>query len=266
MSARRGLFTFAAVTGEMSKQVVWSGAPSFPMAYRLSSCDYWLVMKKIVRGIVDFRKNVRPHVKETFAQLALGQAPDTLFIACSDSRVVPNLFASSDPGDLFVIRNVGNLIPICGEEGHSHSDESEAAAIEFALLNLPVAEIIVCGHSECGAMHSIAYGHEPVEAPNLNSWLRHGRGSVKRLKGGATIGSHLDLHNQISQINVLEQIEHLKTYPIVQQRLKEGRIKLHAWWFDIKEADVYEYEASEGKFHLIDEEYARTLLQDRRED
>src|SRR5579871_2549496 len=109
-------------------------------------------MRKLIRGIVDFRKNVRASVKETFAQLALGQRPDTLFIACSDSRVVPNLFASSDPGDLFVIRNVGNLIPPCGERGHSASDESEAAAIEFALTALPVTDIVVCGHSECGAM------------------------------------------------------------------------------------------------------------------
>src|ERR1700684_476586 len=117
-------------------------------------------MRKLVKGIVEFRQKRLPSYREKFARLALGQSPDTLFIACSDSRVVPNLFASSDPGDLFVIRNVGNLIPICGEEGHSHSDESEAAAIEFALLNLPVAEIIVCGHSECGAMHSLAHGHE----------------------------------------------------------------------------------------------------------
>src|SRR3954466_9946866 len=115
-------------------------------------------MWKLIRGIVDFRKNVRPAVKETFSRLALGQRPDTLFIACSDSRVVPNLFASSDPGDLFVIRNVGNLIPPCGVQGHSASDESEAAAIEFALQSLPVAQIIVCGHSECGAMDLLARG------------------------------------------------------------------------------------------------------------
>jgi carbonic anhydrase len=218
-------------------------------------------MQKIVRGIVDFRKNVRPHVKETFAQLALGQRPDTLFIACSDSRVVPNLFASSDPGDLFVIRNVGNLIPTCNEEGHSRSDEAEAAAIEFALLTLPVVEIIVCGHSECGAMQSLASGESPADAPNLKSWLRHGKGAVKRLKSGETMGAHLALHNQVSQLNVLEQIEHLKTYPIVQQRLGEGRLRMHAWWFDIKEADVYEYDQDEKKFHLIDEAYARVLLQ-----
>src|SRR3954468_19368374 len=109
-------------------------------------------MKKLIRGIVDFRKNVRPAVKETFARLALGQRPDALFIACSDSRVVPNLFASSDPGDLFVVRNVGNLIPpfepgdgaadVLGAALRA-ADSAEAAAIEFALNSLPITDIIV---------------------------------------------------------------------------------------------------------------------------
>ncbi|MEO7163382.1 MAG: carbonic anhydrase [Bdellovibrionia bacterium] len=217
-------------------------------------------MKKLIHGIVDFRKNVRPDFKETFAQLALGQRPDTLFIACSDSRVVPNLFASSNPGDLFVIRNVGNLIPPCGELGHSASDESEAAAIEFALLNLPVVDIIVCGHSECGAMSSLAYGRTNPGAPNLSSWLRHGKISLRELDAGNLLGSHLERHNQLSQLNVLEQLDHLKTYPIVSERLSKGLLRLHAWWFDIKEADVYEYEPGEDRFHLIDENYAKLLI------
>ena len=216
-------------------------------------------MKKLLYGIVDFRKNVRPSVKETFAQLALGQRPDTLFIACSDSRVVPNLFASSDPGDLFVIRNVGNLIPPSGADGHSKSDESEAAAIEFALLNLPVKEIVVCGHSECGAMAALAWGQTQTTAPNFNSWLRHGWGSLKKLGEGSQLGAHLSRHNQVSQLNVLQQIEHLKTYPIVQERIKDGTLKLHAWWFDIKEADVYAFDAKQEEFRLIDEDYVKSV-------
>src|SRR3954463_6334170 len=115
-------------------------------------------MKKLIEGIVEFRRKVRPEYRETFARLALGQAPDTLFIACSDSRVVPNTFASADPGDLFVIRNVGNLIAPAGEDGLSQSDESEAAAIEFALETLNASDIIVCGHSECGAMQAVLHG------------------------------------------------------------------------------------------------------------
>ncbi|MGZ3708950.1 MAG: carbonic anhydrase, partial [Bdellovibrionota bacterium] len=194
------------------------------------------------------------------AQLALGQRPDTLFIACSDSRVVPNLFASSDPGDLFVIRNVGNLIPPCGKQGHSASDESEAAAIEFALLSLPVNEIIVCGHSECGAMDMLARGRDSVQAPNLRGWLRHGEVSLQQLDGGSRLDYTLARHNLLSQLNVLAQIEHLKTYPLVRKRVAEGSLKLHGWWFDIREADVYEYETGEGRYHLIDDEYAKVLL------
>ena len=213
-------------------------------------------MKKLIRGIVDFRRKVRPGVKETFARLALGQQPDTLFIACSDSRVVPNLFASSDPGDLFVVRNVGNLIPPCGAAGEA----SEAAAIDFGLSALPITDVIVCGHSECGAMIALARGREQLDSPFLKSWLRHGQASLRRLDSIPS-DAHLDRHNRLSRANVLEQIEHLKTYPIVREKMQAGRLRLHGWWFDIKEADVYEYDAGEGGFRLIDEEYARILLE-----
>jgi carbonic anhydrase len=218
-------------------------------------------MRKLIRGIVDFRQNMRPTCKDRFAQLALGQRPDALFIACSDSRVVPNLFASTDPGDLFVVRNVGNLIPPCGEEGHSASDESEGAAIEFSLLNLPVSEIIVCGHSECGAMRALVEGSQIEQAPNLMSWLRHGKKGLKKLNEGSELGCALERHNQLSQLNVLAQIEHLMTYPIVQQRVSEGKLRLHGWWFDIKEANVYEYDNGDRRFNLIDEDYARLLIE-----
>jgi carbonic anhydrase len=215
-------------------------------------------VRKLLNGIVDFRKNVRPNVKDTFAELALGQRPDTLFIACSDSRVVPNLFASTEPGDLFVIRNVGNLIPSYTEDHASQG--AEAAAIQFGLSTLPITEVIVCGHSECGAIGALSLGQTQVDAPAFNCWLHHGQGSLKQLEAGATLGNHLERHNQLSQLNVLEQLEHLKTYPIVRERLASGQLRLHGWYFDIKEANVYEYEPSEGRFHLIDEAYAQTLL------
>ena len=215
-------------------------------------------MKKLLKGIVDFRKNVRPTVKDTFAELALGQRPDTLFIACSDSRVVPNLFASTEPGDLFVIRNVGNLIPPYAEDHSSHG--SEAAAIQFGLSSLPITEVIVCGHSECGAIGSLASGQTRPDAPAFQCWLRHGQGSLKQLEAGATLGDHLERHNRLSQLNVLEQLDHLKTYPVVRERMASGQLRLHGWYFDIREANVYEYEPSEGRFHLIDGTYATTLL------
>src|ERR1700690_2670627 len=114
-------------------------------------------MKKLIKGIIDFHQNRRDKVKETFAQLALGQNPDCLFIACSDSRVAVNVFASTDPGDLFVIRNAGNIVTPSHD---SSSDESEVAAIEFALEKLKVAHIVVCGHSDCGAMTPLCQGRQ----------------------------------------------------------------------------------------------------------
>ena len=222
-------------------------------------------MKKLLNGIVDFRQKVRPSVKDTFALLALGQRPDTLFIACSDSRVVPNLFASTEPGDLFVIRNVGNLIPPYHEAPSNEAKAaahfgSEAAAIQFGLANLPITEVIVCGHSECGAIGALAQGEVRDDAPAFGCWLRHGQEGLRQLEAGASLGSHLERHNQLSQLNVLQQLEHLKTYPVVQERIAARTLRLHGWYFDIKEANVYEYEPSEGRFHLIDEVYAAELL------
>jgi carbonic anhydrase len=217
-------------------------------------------VKKLLNGIVDFRKNVRSTVKDTFALLALGQRPDTLFIACSDSRVVPNLFASTEPGDLFVIRNVGNLIPPYSEGNSGPHFGSEAAAIQFALASLPITEIVVCGHSECGAIGALARGHTPNDTPALSCWLRHGQSSLRKLEAGTALGKYLERHNQLSQINVLEQLEHLKTYPLVQERIASRKLRLHGWYFDIKGAEVYAYEPSETRFRLIDETYAGTLL------
>jgi carbonic anhydrase len=217
-------------------------------------------VKKLINGIVDFRQKVRPSVKDTFAQLALGQRPDCLFIACSDSRVVPNLFASTEPGDLFVIRNVGNLIPPYSEGSAAPHFGSEAAAIQFALATLPITEVIVCGHSECGAIGALARGEMRSDAPAFGCWLRHGQESLRQLEAGASLGNHLERHNQLAQLNVLQQLEHLKTYPVVLERLAARQLHLHGWYFDIKEANVYEYEPREGRFHLIDEVYAVELL------
>lgn len=218
------------------------------------------LMKKLLRGIVDFRKNIRPGYKDVFARLALGQRPDTLFIACSDSRVVPNLFASSDPGDLFVVRNVGNLIPPSGALEGDSGESAEAAAIEFGLRSLPITDIIVCGHSECGAMMALSRGRTRLDSVPLKNWLRHGEASLKRLAAAPSADGHLERHNRLSRANVLEQMEHLKTYSTVRERMQAGRLRLHGWWFDIKEADVYEYDAGDERFHLIDDDYARVLL------
>lgn len=215
-------------------------------------------MKKLVQGIVEFRQKVLPEYREKFARLAKGQNPDTLFITCSDSRVAPNWFASTDPGDLFVVRNVGNLIPCCGEDGHSTADESEAAAIEFAIMNLNVVDIIVCGHSDCGAMHSLINGRDKVTAPNLRAWLRHGEDSLAKLTDKS---NGLSRVNRLSQLNVLQQMEHLRSYPIVSERIASGQLNIHGWWFELSTADVYAFDETTGNFIVIDEKAPERLFE-----
>jgi carbonic anhydrase len=218
-------------------------------------------MKKLLQGIVDFRRDVQPGYREKFARLALGQSPDALLIACSDSRVVPNVFASADPGDLFVVRNVGNLIAPATDDGHSRKDASDAAAIEFAVEHLNVADVIVCGHSECGAMQALLAGRHSVKPFHLRYWLRHGDDALSRLERNEAPDATLAPHNQLSQLNVLEQLRHLATYPFVRERFESGRLRLHAWWFELKGADVYAYEESVRRFVVIDEPHAAALLQ-----
>lgn len=216
-------------------------------------------MRKLVQGIVDFRSRVRPEVRETFARLALKQRPDALFIACSDSRMAINVFASTEPGDLFVVRNPGNIVSPAGADGSSIGDESEGAAIEFAVDALQVNDIIVCGHSSCGAMTALLEGRERLSSPNLRSWLRHAEPAVARL--AEPLGPRaLD---QLSQGNVLLQLEHLRTYPMVAREEAAGRLQLHAFWFDIAQAEVLAHEAASGAFVPLDEAHAERMLRGR---
>jgi carbonic anhydrase len=218
-------------------------------------------MRKLIQGIVDFREHLKPSYQETFERLALGQKPDVLFVGCSDSRVVPNLFASTEPGDLFVIRNVGNLIAPCdsprSQNGREHA---EAAAIEYAVLQLAVEDIVVCGHSECGATIAVLDPSRKL-TPNLSCWLENLHPSVARLKNGEILDANLSPHNQLSQINVLQQLEHIATYPIVEDAIRAGKLRLHAWWFNIAKVEVEIYDPSLKKFRPIDKKMAERLLQ-----
>lgn len=214
-------------------------------------------MKKLIQGIVDFRKNLTEESRVLFAKLALGQKPDTLFIACSDSRVVPNLFASTNPGDLFVLRNVGNLVPPASA---SPVDSSASAVVEFSIFSLQVSDIIVCGHSECGAMQALVEGVNTQCCPHLESWLRYGEESLKKVRSGFIINPSLSEQNQLSQVNVLQQVEHVKSYSFIKKRLEANQLRIHGWWFDIAKADVYCYEPDLNQFVLIDEKEAKLII------
>lgn len=212
-------------------------------------------MKKLIQGLVDFRRHTLPAYRLTFAKLAKSQNPDCLFIACSDSRVVPNLFASTNPGDLFVVRNVGNLVPT---HATASRDQSVSSALEFSVLALGVNDIVVCGHSNCGAMKGLLGGQLPEGASTLGGWLSHGQSSLARM-AKEDDGGDLPDYDRLSRANVLEQVDHLRSFPFVQQRISEGKVRVHAWWFDVGSADVYAHEPDLG-WVLIDEEEGARIL------
>lgn len=217
-------------------------------------------MRKLIMGIVDFRERMLPQYEERFRELALTQTPDALFITCSDSRVVPDLLASTDPGDLFTMRNVGNLIPPAMADGSSTGDLSEASAIEYAVLALKVANIVVCGHSGCGAMKAMLNRTPGLKAPNLDKWLYHANTSVFRLEHEGPLDPALQPYDQLSQLNVLVQLEHLMSYSIVKSQVAAGSLVVSGWWFDIATGSMYAYDRGSRSFEIIDRAVADRLI------
>jgi carbonic anhydrase len=195
---------------------------------------------------MEFRQQRRVDYVEEFKQLAQGQKPDALFIACSDSRMAVNVFASTNPGDLFVIRNVGNMVP-------PHDDPhatGTAAAVEFAVNTLAVSNIIVCGHSGCGAMQAHCRGHQHLEPGHLKTWLDMAATEDPR-------GMDVD---EASRQNVLGQLNHLRAYPGVKQAMDARGLALHGLWFNIGKLDVLYWEQDPGEWTLLDEEEGTRIL------
>lgn len=217
-------------------------------------------MKKLIQGIVNFRKNSLEEYRNKFSKLAGGQSPDALLIACCDSRVVPNVFASTDPGDLFVLRNVGNLVPPYDPQCVHNTDDSVVAALEISVLSLNVLDIIVCGHSECGAMDAFLKKQFNSKGRALKNWLQHAEPSYAKLQQGVLNDADITEHNRFSQVNVIQQLEHLKTYPYILERIHAGKLRIHGWWFDLSSADIYCYNPQSEKFVLIDEKEADKIL------
>jgi carbonic anhydrase len=151
-------------------------------------------------------------------------------------------------------------VPSATAEGTSTGDVSEASAIEYGLLALKVSSIVVCGHSECGAMKSVLSSDAKLKAPNLEVWLHHASTARFRLEHEGPLDAARAPWDQLSQLNVLVQIEHLMTYPIVRSEVAAGRVALSGWWFDIATGDMYAYERASRSFEIIDRTEAERLL------
>ncbi|MEU4301721.1 carbonate dehydratase [Kitasatospora aureofaciens] len=178
-------------------------------------------MRDFAQGIARFQQDVFPAKEELFTRLAVRHAPHTLFIGCSDARVVPELITGAEPGELFVIRTAGNLVP-----AYTPGADGVTASIEYAVAALGVRDIVVCGHSACGAMTALAHGHDLSGAPAVADWLRLADASVART---ATPGDVPALVRH----NVLAQLANLATHPSVARALAERTVTLRGWVFDI---------------------------------
>jgi carbonic anhydrase len=190
------------------------------------------MMHTLQEGVTRFQRDVFPAKAGLFAHLDTHHVPTTLFIGCSDARVVPELITATEPGELFVIRTAGNLVPAYTPEA-----EGVAASIEYAVAVLAVQDIVVCGHSRCGAMTALAQGDDLSDTPAVAAWLRHADASRART---ATVGDVSALVRQ----NVHAQLANLATHPSVARALAAGQLSLHGWVFDIPTGRVEELPAT----------------------
>ena len=200
-------------------------------------------MQKLVQGIHRFERGISGPQRELFERLAGGQNPDALFITCSDSRISPNLITQTDPGELFIIRNAGNIVPPYGA-----ANGGEGATIEFAVVGLGVQDIIVCGHSHCGAMKGLLNPESLKGMPTMAAWLAHAEATrwIARQKYSGLPDDAL--LNVATQENVLIQMENLRTHPAVAAGLSGGKLKLHAWVYKIETGEVFAYVPERGQF------------------
>jgi carbonic anhydrase len=205
-------------------------------------------MQKLLEGIHQFQSNIFSSQRELFERLADVQNPVALFITCSDSRLNPNLVTQTDPGELFILRNAGNIIPPYGT-----SSSGEAATIEFALVGLNIQDIIVCGHSRCGAMQALLDPHKVDDMPAMSSWLTHAEATrrIMRDKYPDRTGS-ARLTTTVEE-NVLVQLENLRTHPAVAAGLARGKLKLHGWVYKIETGEVFAYDPERGQFVSVAE-------------
>jgi len=208
-------------------------------------------MEKLISGVHRFRKQYWSENQDLFRRLAEhGQSPEALFITCCDSRVIPTVITHANPGDLFIFRNMGNFVPPYSESPLDGT--GIAAAIEYAVLHLHVRDIIICGHSDCGAMKALYKDREDFGGtPHIVEWLKNGERTLEVIAANYPKMSKEERLAVTSEENVLVQMENLRTYPVVQKAAREGRLHVHAWFFEIGTGSVSRYTPEKGQYEPI---------------
>jgi carbonic anhydrase len=205
-------------------------------------------IQELVEGLTAFHRGYFKENRQLFEQLSEGQHPEVLFISCADSRVDPSLITQSAPGALFVLRNAGNMIPTYGEAHYS-----EGAGIELAIQSLGIRTIIVCGHSQCGAMKALLNLDRHVETvPLVHAWLkRHGEATRRVVLDNYKTYNQDQLLRIAIEQNVLTQVEHLSTHPVVRSHLHAGTLNIYAWIYEIESGKVFTYDPDARQFVLL---------------
>jgi len=202
-------------------------------------------VQKLIQGIHRFKSDVFAPNHDFYRRLADSQSPLAMFITCSDSRTVPDVICQTQPGELFVLRNAGNIIPPYSPGAPS----GEAATIEFAVRGLGIRDIVVCGHTRCGAMHAVTNPGSTANMPRVRQWLEHAQASAEIL---SSCYQHLPFEARwkvLTQENVLVQIENLRTHPSVAAAMAAGELKLHAWVYKMETGEVFAYDPLSGQFN-----------------
>jgi len=190
---------------------------------------------RILRGLSRFQRDVYPKQRELFERLALGQRPDALFITCADSRIDPCLLTQTKPGELFICRVIGNVVP-----PYPDAIGGVSATIEYAVGVLGVPDVIVCGHTDCGVMKAAVNPDAVAALPSVSAWLRYAQ--------PARAAAGTDDILTITECSVLQQLENLRTHPSVIQRLADGDLELHGWVYHIGNGEVHAWDAAAQRF------------------
>jgi carbonic anhydrase len=217
-------------------------------------------MTRIIQGVLDFQKRVFGGKRELYQELGRGQKPLALFITCSDSRVTPDSLTQTGPGELFILRNAGNIIP-----PHGAGAWAEAATIEYAIVQLRVRDIILCGHSKCGAMHGLLNPHALGKLPCVAGWLAHAQDVLPRVQAVAGLTPEQQLDKAIQE-NVLVQLEHMKSHPAVRDALAARALRLHGWVYHFEKGFVESYDPLTGKFVPLEQQVRQKWLKHAEED
>jgi carbonic anhydrase len=205
-------------------------------------------VNELIGRVLDFRRDVFPIRSDLYERLATkGQSPKALMISCADSRVVPEEILRAQPGELFVCRNAGNIVP-----PFAQALGGVTSTVEYAVLALGVRDIIVCGHSDCGAMKALMQPELMANMPNVAAWLRHSLAARQVVDGGYADLSPAERHRAAALENVVVQLTHLRTHPSVAAGIAQGALTLHGWYFDIHAGDVLALDGETGRFRPIE--------------